>query len=125
MSDNYVKLGQLLPYKLAVNLSRKSWTIYSEMDWNVRKIIGNQFISAMDSIGANIAEGYGRFHYRDRIKFYYNARGSYMETKHWLLMMRDRKIISTELFDEMLELSDNLGKQINIFIKSCYRNIDK
>ncbi|HRZ29314.1 MAG TPA: four helix bundle protein [Candidatus Paceibacterota bacterium] len=43
-------------------------------------IIGTQFITAIDSIGANIAEGCGRFHYLDKNKFMYNARGSLMES---------------------------------------------
>lgn len=57
--------------------------VYKKMDWQLKKIIGDQFIRAIDSIRANIAEGYGRFHYLDRIKFYYNTCGSLFEAKHW------------------------------------------
>jgi four helix bundle protein len=49
------------------------------MNKNEQIIIGSQFITAINSIGANIAEGYGRFHYLDKNKFMYNARGSLME----------------------------------------------
>jgi len=31
--------------------------------------MGNQFLTAADSVGANIDEGYGRFHHLDRVKF--------------------------------------------------------
>ncbi len=31
--------------------------------------MGDQFIKSIDSVGANIADGYGRFHYLDRINF--------------------------------------------------------
>jgi len=41
--------------------------------------MGDQFIRSIDSITANIAEGFGRFHFLDRRKFYYNARGSLLE----------------------------------------------
>jgi len=75
-------LGEIEPYKVAVNIGQRCWKIYDKMDWQLKKIIGDQFIRAIDSVGANIAEGYGRFHYLDRIKFYYYARGSLFEAKH-------------------------------------------
>jgi len=67
-------LGDLDIYKLSIELSDLAWEIYKEMDWQTKKIIDDQFITAIELIGANIAEGYGRFHYKDRIKFYYNSR---------------------------------------------------
>ena len=54
--------------------------------------MGDQFIEAVDSVGANIAEGYGRFHYLDRIKFYYNSRASLIEcNEHWIELLKERK----------------------------------
>ena len=40
------------------------------------------------SIISNIAEGFGRFYYKDKIKFYYNSRGSLEETKSHLLISK-------------------------------------
>ena len=40
-----------------------------------------QIRSASKSITANIAEGYGRYHYLDSLKFYSNAHGSLNEVK--------------------------------------------
>ena len=89
------------------------------MNWEVKKIIGSQFITAVDSIGANIAEGYGRFHFLDRIKFYYNARGSLVEAKHWMLLLKERNFITEELFIELIEKTNILNKEINTYIKAC------
>ena len=66
------------------------------MDWKLQKIIGDQWITSIDSVGSNIAEGYGRFHYLDKIKFYYNARGSLLESKHWLDRLYERRIITNK-----------------------------
>jgi hypothetical protein len=55
----YIKLEDLEVYKLARELSKMGWAIYSKMTWQTRKIIGDQFIESIDSIGANIAESYG------------------------------------------------------------------
>ncbi|OGG90316.1 four helix bundle protein [Candidatus Kuenenbacteria bacterium RIFCSPLOWO2_02_FULL_42_16] len=118
--DNYIKLGDLTVYKTSILISQKAWPIYTKMDWHTKKIIGDQFITAIDSIGANVAEGYGRFHYLDRIKFYYNSRGSLIEAKHWLYLMKVREIISAAQFDDLLGDLNNFHHQLNSFIKSSY-----
>ena len=69
--EGYAKLGDVFVYKLALELCETGWMIYEKLEWQDRKIFGDQFIRAVDSVGANIADGYGRFHYLDRIKFYY------------------------------------------------------
>ena len=69
----YIKLENLETYKLTRRLSTEAWAIYATLDYQQKKIIGYQFIRASDSVGANIAEGYGRFHYLDKCKFYYNC----------------------------------------------------
>jgi four helix bundle protein len=38
--------------------------------------LADQIRRSSKSVGANIAEGYGRFYYKDRVRFCYNARGS-------------------------------------------------
>ena len=92
----------------------------------IKKIIGDQLIRAIDSVGANIVEGYGRFHYLDRIKFYYNARGSLFEVKHWLFLLKERQKITEEKFNELLKDLEILHKQLNSFIKSsCPKNNKK
>jgi four helix bundle protein len=123
VKKEYVKLGNLDVYKLAIELSYSAWEIYEKMDWQTRKIIGDQFITAVDSVGANIAEGYGRFHYKDRIKFYYNSRGSLLETKHWLLLLNKRKFIDKEKYDKLLAEAEQVHKKLNNYISSCYKNL--
>lgn len=56
-------------YKLTRELSRIAWVIYEKLEWRIKKIMGDQFIESTDSVSANIAEGYGRFHYLDKVKF--------------------------------------------------------
>lgn len=118
----YIPLGKLEVYQTSINASGKGWIIYERMDWQLKKIIGDQFIRSMDSVGANIAEGYGRFHYLDKIKFYYNARGSLFEVKHWLFLLKERQKITKEEFNDLLENLEILHRQLNKFIKSSYPN---
>ena len=125
MSDKYVKLGDLLVYKLAIELGDMAWGIYLSLVWQDKKIMGDQFIESTDSFGANIAEGYGRFHYLDRIKFYYNARASLNESKHWCFVLNRRSKVSKDVFMKFLNKSEQANFQINRFIKTTYGSKDQ
>lgn len=118
----YILLKDLEVYKLARELSRIAWEIYESLDWRDKKIMGDQFIESIDSIGANIAEGYKRYHYLDRIRFYYNSRGSLNEAcKHWLELLYERKKISQKQFKLMSELEEKLSIKLNNFINTTYK----
>ena len=105
-------------YQLSLELSDKTWDVYNLLPQKLQFSIGDQVLRSVDSIGANIAEGYGRFHYRDSTKFYYNARGSLWESKHWFYLLYKRKLISREVFDLNIDQLNRLGKKLNNFIQS-------
>lgn len=100
----YLSLDKLKVYQLSRELSRIAWEIYEGLDWREKKIMGNQYIEATDSTGANIAEGYGRFHYLDKVKFYLNARGSLLESRHWIELLNERKKVASKLFKKYLNI---------------------
>jgi len=104
-------------YKLAREISKDAWDIYSRLNFNKQKIIGDQFIRSVDSIAANIAEGHGRYHYLDRNKFNYNARGSLIEAKHWLELLLERKIINEKQYAPLHEKLVLCAQSINRFIQ--------
>jgi four helix bundle protein len=116
-NNKYIPLKELKVYQLARKLSSKAWNIYSPMSFEEKKIIGDQFIRSTDSIGANIAEGYSRFHYLDKVRFYYNARASQSEaTDHWLDLLLERNKIPKDIFDEFASISKELQIRLNNFI---------
>jgi len=113
-----MKLGDLEVYNISLKLSEEIWKIYKLLNNDLKYNIGNQVIRSIDSIGANIAEGYGRFHYKDSIKFYYNARGSLWESKHWILLLYKRDLIAKEIYIKIIKDLEILGKKLNGFINS-------
>jgi len=120
MSD-YISLNNLRVYKLSRKVSKLSWPIYSKMSWKQQNVIGNQFIRSVDSVGANIAEGYGRYHYKDKVRFFYNARGSLFESLHWLQLLLQRDIINKETYETINSLANVLSPSLNKFIKSILK----
>lgn len=119
MSKEYLLLENLKVYRLARELSAISWKVYEPLEWRIKKIMGDQFIESTDSIGANIAEGYGRFHYLDKVKFYYNARGSLLESRHWRDLLVERKFINAIDRNKYLAIYRELGLGLNGLIKSA------
>ena len=117
MSNEYINIERLEVYSLARELSRVGWGIYNSLAYRDVKVMGDQFIRSMDSIGANIIEGYGRYHYLDKVKFYYIARASLQEScGHWLELLLERAKISEENYHEIKDLSQKLQIKLNNFI---------
>lgn len=56
-------------YRLAEGIADEVWVIVSKWGNLAKDTVGKQLIRAADSIGANIAEGSGRFHYKDNCRF--------------------------------------------------------
>ena len=120
-----VELGKLEIYILSIKFSDTAWRIYEKLPNPFRYNMGDQLIRSADSIGANIAEGYGRYHYKDSVKFYYNARGSLWESKHWIYLLHKRDLIAKEQYNTSMQLLEQLGKKLNNFIQSIKRRGDK
>lgn len=78
--------------------------------------LGDQILRAARSITANIAEGYGRFHYLDNSKFCSNARGSCTEVLDHLITAYDEGLISGDLLRIGREKVDVSLKLINGYI---------
>jgi len=83
----------------------------------------DQLRRAANSICANIAEGFSRYHAKDKIKFYYNARGSLSECKSHILIAKELKYISSDVADKLLEGFDSVGRMLNSMIASLSRYI--
>jgi len=119
----YILLKDLEVYQLARNLSKLAWDIYNSLDWQAKKILGDQFVRATDSVGANIAEGYGRFHYLDKIKFYYNGRASLNEAgDHWIELLKERKMVVESEYKEFKIIVEKLSLKLNNFINCTYKS---
>lgn len=84
----------------------------------------DQLRRSVNSICANIAEGYGRHHPKEKIKFYYNARGSIYECKSHILIAKDLKYLSPEITAQLLNSFDSVGRMLNGMIASLSRYYD-
>ncbi len=116
------QLNNLKVFQLSREYGKEVWKIYQSFGWQQKKIIGDQLIRSVDSVGANISEGCGRYHFLDKIRFYYFARGSLFESKYWVDLLFERKIINLEKYTYLMDLYKNIIKLLNSLINSTYKN---
>ena len=122
MSEKII-LEDLEIYQLALEIGEYVWKLVDKWESFPKRTVGGQFVEAADSISANIAEGYGRYFYKDRKQFCYYSRGSLMETKAWVTKAFNRKLISNEEFDIIIEKLKTLHFKLNTYIKKLKQNV--
>ena len=86
--------------------------------WNLTQ----QLKRAAQSIPANIAEGHGRYHYLDNVRFCYMARGSLVEVQSHLSLAHDLGYLSDDLYNRMTSQAESIGKQLNNYIAYLKRS---
>ncbi|MBU4319434.1 MAG: four helix bundle protein [Proteobacteria bacterium] len=119
----YIKVQDLDIYKLARELSKIGWEIYSLLNWQDKKTMGDQFIRATDSFGANITEGYSRYYYLDKIRFFYNSRASLSEANdYWLEVMHERKKVEDKLCGQYKNIAVKCSIKLQNFISTNYKS---
>lgn len=91
-------------------------TICRSLPKEERFRLGDQILRAARSSTANIAEGYGRFHYLDNAKFCSNARGSCHETVDHLITAADEALISDDLLNQGREIANKAIALLNGYI---------
>ena len=78
-------------------------------------------LEAIDSVGGNISEGYARFHYLEKIHFYFIARASLAEGKeHWLDLGLERGIVTAKEWEEIIAIHQPLQIKLNNTISKTY-----
>jgi four helix bundle protein len=78
----------------------------------------SQIRRAVVSITSNIAEGFSRQTYKDKLHFYCMALGSLTEVQNQLMISRDLKYLATDEFIKVFDQAIKVSKILNGLIKS-------
>lgn len=109
------ELEDLRMLKNVEGIADAVWKRVVEWEQFAKDVVGKQMARATDSIGANIAESYGRFNYGEKLQFLYYSRGSLFETKYWLNRALARELMpADEVKGYAARLSD-VARQLNTF----------
>ncbi|NCB25195.1 MAG: four helix bundle protein [Bacteroidia bacterium] len=109
---------ELRVYQLSEKLADDIWKIVSEWDYMAKDTVGKQLVRAVDSVGANIAEGTGRGSYQDNRRFVRIARGSLYEVRHWLRRAYNRELLTEDHILSTKLLLQELLPKLNAYLRS-------
>ena len=99
---------------LAVEIFNLTEKLPRKEDFGLTSQIRNSGLS----VSGNISEGFGRKHTNDKLKFYYNARGSLAETKNHLIYGHRVGYFNRADFERHSNLVKEIWKELNSLINS-------
>jgi four helix bundle protein len=102
-------------YRLALFASEISWPDAVEISKNhLTRDLADQLIRAIDSISANIAEGYSRSTGKDKARFMEYALGSAREARDWYY--KSHRVLKPEVVDHRISLLTQIIKILSVFV---------
>jgi four helix bundle protein len=110
-----MKFEELRVLQVAEAIADGIWQEVVRWDLFARDVVGGQLARAADSIGANIAEAFGRFHFGEKLQFLYYSRGSLFETKYWLNRSLERNLMLAARAQEYAAQLTDVARQLNSF----------
>ncbi len=105
-------------WKLAHDLTLKIYDVAKNFPKDEQYGLVAQIKRASYSIPVNIVEGFSRKHTKEFIQFLNIANGSLEELRYFLLLSKDLKMISNELYIDLENQSIKISKMLNGLIKS-------
>jgi four helix bundle protein len=120
-NKKFIPLQELEVYRMTRRLSSMAWVIYQRLAFQQRKVWGDQMLESVDSVGANVTEGYARFHFSEKARFYYISRASLSEgVDHWIDLGFERGVVFDQEFEQINKIKSDVHVRLNNMIKSTY-----
>lgn len=121
----FLTLNDITAYKTAFSLSNYVWGLIIKWDYFSRDTIGKQFVRAVDSIAANIAEGFNRYYKKEKIQFYRYSFGSIGESLDWNEKAKARNMLKPEEYERIFTELKKLPKELNHLINFTNEKLKK
>ncbi|MGZ4035883.1 MAG: four helix bundle protein [Bacteroidia bacterium] len=102
---------------LSNELADEIWNVVINWSFLAQDTVGKQVIRSSDSIAANIAEGYGRYFYKENRQFCFYSRGSILETKTWIKKAKNRSLINEEQYNNLFSKLELIHLKLNAYMK--------
>lgn len=112
----FATFEELEAWKLSRQLKNEIRILLKDFPSEEKYRLVDQTIRSSRSVGTNIAEGFGRFHYKENSKFCRTGRGSLMETLNHLIDAFDEGYIDQKCLDSYREKILHCNKVLNGYI---------
>ena len=104
-------------WKLARKLRTAVYRVIKKLPVEERYDLASQLRRAAISCTANIAEGYGRFHFQENVQFCRISRGSIYETQDHLITCLDNEYIAKDEYKSIWDLTENAIRVLDGYIR--------
>jgi len=104
-------------YKLALDVLKETYALAKRLPAVERYNLADQMRRSATSVTLNIAEGYGRYHYLDSLRFYYIARGSLTETLSALVSCQAVGYVDEAELSRLRQLISSALRTLNGYIR--------
>src|SRR5438105_2918038 len=92
----HVPIEQMEFFRIYVAVADWTWAAVGHWSPFARDTVGKQLVRAIDSVGANLVEGDGRYSDAEAVHFFYIARASARESKYWFQRAVTRGLIAAD-----------------------------
>ncbi len=116
-----MEFWELDAWKKAHQLVLEVYSLTNSFPKEERYGMTDQMRRASSSVTANIAEGFERYHFKDKTRFYYQARGSVAEVQNFIMLAKDLTYINVETCERVGERI----KEIKMLFNGLIRAISK
>ena len=123
MSEKYQSFTELDVWKKARILKNELKHLAESFPKEEKYRLTDQIIRSSRSINSNIAEGHGRYTYKDQLHFCIQARGSVSETLNHLIDAIDCNYISEQQFEYFKEIISEVERLLNGYISFLRKNL--
>jgi len=122
MKTNIKDFTDLEVWKRCNDIKINIYNIVKTLPEDEKYGLVSQMRRASISITANIAEGYGRFHFQENIQFFRQTRGSLYELKDHIRSCFQFKYINKDMTDTTLSKIETAVKIVNGYIRMLKRS---
>lgn len=115
-------------WKDSIVLTKDIYQLTSKFPRSETYSLVDQIRRASASVGANIAEGFGRYSQKEKIHYYFLSRGSLFEVEHFLYLAIELKYLSNEEGDVLITRCEMLMRSLQAYgtqLKNYQKGITK
>jgi four helix bundle protein len=123
MEGKNLSFTELEVWKKARLLKNEIWILANTLPAEEKFRLRDQIIRCSRSVTANLAEGHGRFTFKDQIHFCIQARGSLSETYNHLIDALDCHYINQQQVDTYKIIIDETARLLNGYINFLRKSI--
>ncbi len=116
--NNFTDIGA---YKIGKEIIKLTYGITDKLPSEEKYGLSSQMRRAAVSFTANIAEGYGRYHFKENIQFCLIGRGSMYELQDHIISCKEIGFIKNDEFQNIFTLTENALKALNGYIRLLKR----